>query len=122
MSEMSDQALTLAAIAPFADGPITIKEVGHIRHHESDRINVICNELSKLGIKVEEYKDGLTVYPGKPKPALLNTHDDHRVAMSLALIGSRVAGIQLNDPGCVSKTCPQYFELLEGLGVYIIRN
>lgn len=119
MREISDQALTLATIAPFADKPITIKDVEHIRHHESNRISVICESLTKLGITVEEFKDGLTVYPGTPKPTLLNTYDDHRVAMSLALIGSRVEGIQLNDPGCVSKTCPQYFKLLEILGLEI---
>ncbi|WP_084798001.1 3-phosphoshikimate 1-carboxyvinyltransferase [Neobacillus mesonae] len=89
--------------------------------HESNRISVICESLSRLGIKVEEFKDGLKVYPGNPKPTLLNTHDDHRVAMSLALIGSRVGGIQINDPGCVSKTCPQYFALLESLGLNIIQ-
>jgi 3-phosphoshikimate 1-carboxyvinyltransferase len=122
MREMSDQTLTLATIAPFADGPITIKDVEHIRHHESNRISVICESLSKLGIKVEEFKDGLKVYPGKPKPTLLNTHDDHRVAMSLALIGSRIEGIKINDPGCVSKTCPQYFALLKSLGLNIIQH
>lgn len=121
MREMSDQTLTLAAIAPFADGPITIKDVEHIRHHESNRISVICDSISKLGIKVEEFRDGLKVYPGIPKPTLLNTHDDHRVAMSLALIGSRVEGIQINDPGCVSKTCPQYFNMLESFGLNIAR-
>nr|WP_326121272.1 3-phosphoshikimate 1-carboxyvinyltransferase [Metasolibacillus meyeri] len=119
MREISDQALTLAAIAPFADQPITIKDVEHIRHHESNRIHAICETLTQLGIEVEEFQDGLTVYPGCPRPALLNTYDDHRVAMSLALIGSKVEGIQLNDPGCVSKTCPQYFELLEMLGLDI---
>lgn len=122
MREMSDQTLTLAAIAPFADGPITIKDVEHIRHHESNRISVISESLSRLGIKVQEFKDGLKVYPGIPKPTLLNTHDDHRVAMSLALIGSRVDGIKINDPGCVSKTCPQYFALLESLGINIIQH
>lgn len=119
MREMSDQTLTLASIAPFADRPITIKDVEHIRHHESNRISVICESLTKLGIKIEEFEDGLKVYPGNPKPTLLNTHDDHRVAMSLALIGSKVEGIQINDPGCVSKTCPQYFRLLESLGLNI---
>lgn len=119
MREMSDQALTLAILAVFANGPITIKDVEHIRYHESDRISVICDSLSKLGIRVEQFKDGLKVYPGTPKPTLLDTHDDHRVAMSLSLLGSKIEGIQLNDPGCVSKTCPQYFEILERLGLSI---
>jgi 3-phosphoshikimate 1-carboxyvinyltransferase len=119
MKEMSDQTLTLASIAPFASGPITLRGVEHIRHHESDRITAICTELTKLGIRVEEYKDGLTVYPGNPRAATLNSYDDHRVAMSLALIGTKVPGIVINDPGCVSKTCPSYFELLDLLGVDI---
>lgn len=122
MREMSDQVLTLAAIAPFADEPITIKDVEHIRHHESNRISVLVDSLSRLGIIVEEFKDGLKVYPGNPKATLLDTHDDHRVAMALSLIGSRVEGIQINDPGCVSKTYPQYFELLEKLGLNIIKH
>lgn len=121
MREMSDQVLTLAAIASFADAPITIKDVEHIRHHESNRISVLVDSLSRLGIIVEEFRDGLKVYPGNPKATLLDTHDDHRVAMALSLIGSRVEGIQINDPGCVSKTCPQYFELLEKLGLNIIK-
>src|SRR5699024_5919248 len=79
MREMSDQALTLAVIAPFADGPINIKDVEHIRYHESNRISVISKSLSTLGITVEEFKDGIKVYPGKPKPTLLDTHDAHRV-------------------------------------------
>jgi 3-phosphoshikimate 1-carboxyvinyltransferase len=117
MKEMSDQALTLASIAPFASGPITIRDVEHIRHHESDRISAICTELGKLGIRVEEFADGLTVHPGIPKAASLESYDDHRVAMSLALIGTKVPGMVIQDPGCVSKTCPGYFEMLAGLGV-----
>ncbi len=119
MLDMSDQTLTLAAIAPFTTGPITIRDVEHIRYHESDRISAICTELQKLGIKVEEFKDGLTVYPGTPRAATLDSYDDHRVAMSLALIGARVPGIVINDPGCVSKTCPSYFDLLRQLGVNV---
>ncbi|WP_170006127.1 3-phosphoshikimate 1-carboxyvinyltransferase [Bacillus fonticola] len=117
MKEMSDQTLTLAAIAPFATGPITLRDVEHIRHHESDRISAICTELKKAGVKVEEFKDGLTVHPTTPQAATLNSYDDHRVAMSLALLGVKVPGMVINDPGCVSKTCPTYFDLLQGLGV-----
>ncbi|WP_240376237.1 3-phosphoshikimate 1-carboxyvinyltransferase [Bacillus piscicola] len=117
MKEMSDQTLTLAAIAPFADGPITLREVEHIRHHESDRITAVCTELKKLGIEVEEFQDGLKVYPGVPQGGVLHSYDDHRVAMALSLIGTKVPGIVIEDPGCVSKTCPTYFELLEKAGV-----
>lgn len=119
MKEMSDQALTLAVVSVFADEPVTITEVAHIRHHESDRIQAICESLSRLGIKVEEHEDGLTIYPGMPKPAVLDSYDDHRVAMSLSLIGARVPGIRIKDPGCVSKTCPTYFDLLKQSGLDI---
>lgn len=119
MKEMSDQTLTLAALAPFASAPITMRDVEHIRHHESDRISAICTELRKMGIQVEEFQDGLTVYPGAPQAAVLDSYDDHRVAMSLALIGAKVPGIVIQDPGCISKTCPSYFDLLKELGISI---
>lgn len=117
MREMSDQALTLAAIAPFANGPIKMTGIGHIRHHESDRIKVIVKNLSKCGINAEEHDDGVTIYPGTPTAALFDSFDDHRVAMSFSLIGTKVPGIKITDPGCVSKTCPTYFELLQQVGI-----
>lgn len=119
MKKWSDQTLTIAAMAPFTDGPITLTDAAHIRHHECDRIAAICGELSKLGISVEEHPDGLTIYPGQPLPALLDSHDDHRMAMALSLIGLRVENIRINDPSCVSKTCPGYFDQLSALGVEI---
>jgi 3-phosphoshikimate 1-carboxyvinyltransferase len=99
MKKWSDQTLTIAAIAPFTDGPISLKDAAHIRHHECDRIAAICAELGKLGIRVEEHHDGLTIYPGQPMPALLDSHDDHRMAMALSLIGLRVKNIRITDPG-----------------------
>ncbi|WP_202916112.1 3-phosphoshikimate 1-carboxyvinyltransferase [Paenibacillus mesophilus] len=121
MREMSDQTMTLAAMAPFADAPIAITDVAHIRHHESDRISVMCESLRRLGIAVEEREDGLTVHPGVPDggAAVLDTYDDHRVAMSLALIGARVPGIRLSDPGCVSKTSPAFFDEMKRLGLQV---
>ncbi|MEF3312836.1 3-phosphoshikimate 1-carboxyvinyltransferase [Paenibacillus sp. GYB004] len=119
MKEMSDQAMTLAAIAPFADAPITITGVAHIRTHECDRIAAICESLGKLGIRVDEREDGMTIHPGIPSAAVLPTYDDHRVAMSLALIGARVPGIRLLDPGCVSKTCPTFFDDMSRLGLQV---
>jgi 3-phosphoshikimate 1-carboxyvinyltransferase len=119
MKRWSDQTLTVAVLAIFADGPITMTDAAHIRHHECDRIAAICEELRRMGITADEHPDGLTVYPGEPKPALLDSHDDHRMAMALALIGSRVNGIRIMDPGCVSKTCPDYFDRMADLGLQI---
>lgn len=117
MKEMSDQTLTLAFLAPFADAPIVITEVEHIRNHESDRLMVIAKTLQALGIRVDERTDGVTVYPGLPKGARLSSFDDHRVAMAQALIGLRVPGIEIDDPGCVSKTCPMFFDKFSEIGV-----
>lgn len=117
MKPLSDATLTLAAIAPYADGPITMTGVAHIRHHECDRISAICTELTKAGVKVDEHEDGLTVYPSTPKFAVLDTYEDHRVAMSLAVMGAAGAGVELNEPGCVSKTCPGFFDEIKKLGI-----
>ena len=119
MKRWSDQTLTVAVLAIYADGPITMTDAAHIRQHECDRIAAICQELRRMGIRADEHPDGLTVYPGRPSPALLDSHDDHRMAMALALIGSRVNDIRIMDPGCVSKTCPDYFDRMGVLGLKI---
>ena len=113
MSACSDQAITLAAIAPFADSPTTITGIGHIRFQESDRIHAIVTELGKMGIRCDETDDSITIYPGVPKPSLVETYDDHRMAMGFSLIGLRSRGIVINDPGCCRKTFENYFEVLE---------
>lgn len=117
MKPMSDQALTIAALAPFADQPINVTNVAHIRKHESDRISVICSSLQKMGVKVEEREDGFKIYPSRPHGARLNPHDDHRQAMVFSLLGVKVPDIIIEDPGCVSKTCPTFFTELQKLGV-----
>jgi 3-phosphoshikimate 1-carboxyvinyltransferase len=119
MQPMSDAALTLAAMAPFADGPIHIHNIAHIRKHESDRIAVACGILGQLGIHAEERPDGLSIYPGIPTQGMIDPHEDHRVAMSFALLGMKGAGITIRDPACVSKTCPDYFGMLERLGIIV---
>ncbi|GGI39171.1 3-phosphoshikimate 1-carboxyvinyltransferase [Mammaliicoccus stepanovicii] len=119
MNACSDQALTIGTLATFADGPITITGVEHIRHHECNRVSALTESLSKLGIQIEEHQDGWTITPGKIKSGVLDTFDDHRIAMSLSLIGTKVDGITLLDPSCVSKTCPTYFEMLQSLGITI---
>lgn len=120
LRDMSDQALTIGVVSVFADAPVTVTGVGHVRQHESDRIAAIHHCLEKCGIRVDEQEDGFTVYPGTPVPPAAEgvpTFDDHRVAMAIALIGAVVPGLTLDDPGCVSKTCPEYFEFLAGTGV-----
>lgn len=118
MSACSDQAITLAAIAPFADSPTTITGIGHIRFQESDRINAIVTELSKIGIRCEadvHSPGSITIYPGTPIPGVIETYDDHRMAMGFSLIGLRTPGIVIHDPGCCRKTFENYFEVLENI-------
>jgi len=115
MSACSDQAITLAAIAPFADSPTTITGIGHIRFQESNRIEAIVTELGKMGIRCDETENSITIYPGTPAPSLVETYDDHRMAMGFSLIGLRSDGIVINDPGCCRKTFENYFEVLDDI-------
>lgn len=115
MSAFSDQAITLAALAPFADSPTTISGIGHIRCQESDRMAAIVTELGKMGIRCLETGDSITIYPGAPSPSAVETYDDHRMAMGFALIGLRSDGIAIRNPGCCRKTFEDYFEVLNGV-------
>jgi 3-phosphoshikimate 1-carboxyvinyltransferase len=110
MNAISDTVQTLAAVALFAHGPTTITGVGHIRHKETDRIGDLARELRKLGATVEEFDDGLKITPRALRPAAIDTYHDHRMAMSLALVGLQQPGVVIHDPGCVEKTYPRYFE------------
>jgi 3-phosphoshikimate 1-carboxyvinyltransferase len=110
MNGISDTAQTLAAVALFAKGPTTIRGVAHIRHKETDRIGALATELRKLGATVDERPDGLKITPGPLRPATIDTYDDHRMAMSLALVGLRSPGVVINDPDCTAKTYPRFFE------------
>ncbi len=112
---MSDTMPTLAALAPFARRPVTIRNVAHVRLQESDRLHAVATELQRLGVRVRERDDGLVIEPSAIRPAVVQTYDDHRIAMAFALIGLRVAGIGIRDPACVSKTFPDYFARLEAL-------
>lgn len=115
MKDFSDQAMTLAAIAPFADGDVRIENIGHIRLQESDRIHAIVTELVRLGISCEEEPDAVTIHPGTPKPVVVQTYDDHRMAMAFALIGLKADGIEIADPMCCRKTFEDYFKVLDRL-------
>ncbi len=113
MSACSDQAITLAAIAPFADSPTRITGIGHIRLQESDRLAGIAAELTKMGCRCQEQADGITIYPGSPRPSTVETYDDHRMAMGFSLTGLRSPGIVIRNPGCCRKTFEDYFTVLD---------
>ena len=113
MNAISDTVQTLGAVALFAEGPTTVTNVGHIRHKETDRISALATELRKLGATVDERPDGLRIVPGALHAAEIDTYDDHRMAMSLALAGLRVPGVVIRDPGCTRKTYPGFFEDLK---------
>jgi 3-phosphoshikimate 1-carboxyvinyltransferase len=113
MNDISDTVQTLGAVALFADGPTNIRGVGHIRHKETDRISALATELRKFGAHVEERPDGLRILPARLHGATIDTYDDHRMAMSMALVGLRVPGVVINDPQCTTKTYPGFFADLE---------
>jgi 3-phosphoshikimate 1-carboxyvinyltransferase len=115
MSNLSDTAQTLAAIAPFATGPTRVTGIGFIRRKETDRVGAVVKELTRLGVRAEEEADGFVVYPGMPKPADVETYDDHRMAMSFAITGLAAPGIRILNPACVSKTFPAFFSVLDRL-------
>jgi 3-phosphoshikimate 1-carboxyvinyltransferase len=115
MNAFSDTMMTLAAIAPFASTPTVIKNVEHTRYQETDRVSAVATELGRLGISVEEGRGLLRITPGSIKPAVVETYGDHRMAMALAVTGLVAPGIRIRDPGCVTKTFPDYFERLESL-------
>jgi 3-phosphoshikimate 1-carboxyvinyltransferase len=116
MNDISDTVMTLGAVACFAEGPTTIRNVAHIRHKETDRIAALATELRKLGAIVEERTDGLTITPTPLRGTAVETYNDHRMAMSLALIGLKIPGVVIRNPGCVAKTYPDYWTDLDKIG------
>jgi len=114
MGAMPDMVPTLAAVALFAEGKTTIRNVGHLRFKESDRLNAVTVEWRKLGGRVEEFEDSLVVHGGERLyGAEVDPHDDHRLAMSLAVVGLKVPGVHIQNPACVNKSFPQFWDLWE---------
>jgi 3-phosphoshikimate 1-carboxyvinyltransferase len=116
MNAISDTVMTLGVVALFAEGMTRIRNVGHIRHKETDRIAALAAELRKLGAQVDEQPDGLLIFPPERiTPARIATYDDHRMAMAFALAGLKAEGVVILDPGCVAKTYPGFWDDLARL-------
>lgn len=119
MRDCPDQAQTLAVLAAFADGETKITGVQSLRVKETERVVALQNELKKMGIRTESTHDSLTIYGGNPRPARIDTYGDHRMAMAFAVAGTKLAGIEINEPDVVSKTFPRFWETLASIGVGI---
>jgi len=115
MADISDTFMTLAAIAPLATSPVTITGIGNVRLKESDRITAMEENLGRTGVVTESGPDRLRVFPTTPRGARIDPHGDHRIAMAFSVLGLRVPGVVVEDPDCVAKTCPGFFELWSGL-------
>lgn len=116
MRDIPDTAQTLAAIAPFASSPTRIRGIASARLKETDRVHATCTELTRLGVRVNEHEDGMTIYPCETfQPATVHTYNDHRMAMAFSLIGLRFDGVGIENPDCVTKTFPNYWEVLDTL-------
>ena len=115
LTHFSDTAQTLAVVAPFAGSPVSVTGIGFIRRKEIDRITAVATELRRCGIATSIDDDGWTIEPGRPRPAIVQTSEDHRMAMAFALLGLAEPGIHIAGPGCVAKTFPGYWRLLDRL-------
>jgi 3-phosphoshikimate 1-carboxyvinyltransferase len=119
LNDLPDQAQTLAVLALFADGPVVIEHVPNLRIKETDRLRALALELRRFGATVDERPDGLTVVPPQAPPdgVVVETYGDHRMAMAFAVAGARWSGVTIDDPGCVAKTYPGFFDDLARVGV-----
>jgi 3-phosphoshikimate 1-carboxyvinyltransferase len=115
MNAFSDTMITLSAIAPFATGPTTIKNIAHTRLQETDRLSAVATELTRLGIETKTTPSSIHIIPSPVRPAVIETYGDHRMAMAFAITGLVAPGVGIRDPGCVTKTFPSYFGLLDSL-------
>lgn len=115
MSDISDTVMTVAVVAACAESPTTIRNIGFIRNKESDRVTATVEELNRCGIAASATDDDITIHPGPLRPARFATYEDHRMAMSFALLGLVAEGMEVENPACVAKTFPGYFTMLDGL-------
>jgi len=119
LRDLGDSVMTLAVCALFGDHPMQLVHAERMREQECDRLRAMVTELRRIGAHAEEAADGLTVYPAKPgalRGAEVETYNDHRMAMSFAVLGLKLPGIRIKNPQCVSKTFPNFFDKLKQLG------
>jgi 3-phosphoshikimate 1-carboxyvinyltransferase len=115
MNAVPDLVPTLAITAAFAKGKTVIQNIGHLRLKESDRIRALSGELTKMGIRVEEGEDWLSIKGGAPHGTRIETYNDHRVAMSFAIAGLAVSGIKIDEERCVNKSFPDFWRTFRRL-------
>jgi 3-phosphoshikimate 1-carboxyvinyltransferase len=112
---MPDLVPTLAVIAAFAEGTTVIENVAHLRAKESDRLEAVKNELCKMGIEARTTESGISVTGGPMHGARIKTYDDHRIAMCFSVAGLKVPGVMIENEGCVAKSFPGFFNVINAL-------
>lgn len=117
MNHLPDVVPTLAVVASFAKGTTTITGLGHLKGKESDRIEAPKEELTKLGVTISSTENSLTIQESTPGSAEVQTHGDHRIAMSLAIVGAKIPGLVIHNPEVVSKSFPEFWGTIEELGI-----
>ena len=119
MSDMPDVVQTLTIVAAFCKGTTTIRNIEHLKYKESDRVKDTAEELKKLGIDVEYNENEIKITGGNISPTIIDSHNDHRMAMSFAIAGLKVPGIKITNPDCVSKSFPGFWNKLKEIGAEI---
>jgi 3-phosphoshikimate 1-carboxyvinyltransferase len=122
--DLGDSIMTAIVLAPWAGHPVRFTELGRLRLQECERVAALRRELTRCGAKVEEAGDTLTVYPSELHGATIETYRDHRIAMCFSILGLKIAGVKINNPACVKKTFPNFYQKLAqpppaGLGAVI---
>jgi 3-phosphoshikimate 1-carboxyvinyltransferase len=115
LGEVGELTPVLAALCALADGPSRLTGVGHLRGHETDRLQALDEVLTAIGARVEQLPDGLVIEPGPRRAAVLDSYADHRMVHAAAVLGLAIEGVQAADPGAVAKTLPDFVERWNGL-------
>jgi 3-phosphoshikimate 1-carboxyvinyltransferase len=116
MGDMPDMVPTLAVVAALAEGRTVMRNVAHLRAKESDRLAAMVTELNKTGISAGADKNTLVVEGGTPRGAVIDTYNDHRIAMSFAVLGHAVPGIRIRNEACVEKSFPTFWNVINEMG------